>query len=119
MHVTVDEARRRLLANCVESCMELSEGEEAEFNRLLEQEQNKELRKMRKSWMEQCEERGEKRGEVRAKRETLITLMRAKFGGVPAEVSKIVSAIENRRRLDTLLRRILTARTLADMGLGK
>lgn len=99
----------------MESCIELNKNERAEFDRLLDQERNEELRKMRKSWMEQCEERGE----IRAKRGTLIALMRAKFGGVPVEMSKVISAIENRRRLDTLLRRILTARSLADMGLDK
>lgn len=125
--VRVDEARRRLLVDCVETYLALSTREEAEFERLLGRESNKELRHMRKSWMEQIEERGEQRGEargkalgeLRAKRETLVTLMRAKFGALPARVAKKVSVIENRRRLDTLLRRILTARTLADMGLTK
>ena len=103
--------------------MALSAREEAEFERLLGQKSNKELRDMRKSWMEQCEERGEKRGELRGelrgKRATLLSLMRAKFGPIPASVAKAVSAIENRRRLDTLLRRVLSARTLSDMGLSR
>jgi len=49
----------------------------------------------------------------------LLDLMRAKFGARPASVTRLVSAITNVRRLDTLIRRVLTARTPEEMGLEK
>ena len=76
---------------------------------------------MRKTWsqqlMEKGEERGKEMGRTEAKRETLLTLMRAKFGALPPVVARKVSAIENPRRLDTLLRRVLTAKSVDEMGL--
>ena len=60
---------------------------------------------------------GEKRGVLRAKRETLLALLRAKFENVSATLVRKISGIEDSRRLDTLLRRILTANSLAEMGL--
>ena len=78
---------------------------------------------MRKTWSQQMmeigEKRGEKRGEIHAKRQTLLTQLRAKFGALPMSVSKQVPTMGNVRRLDTLLRRILTAESLAEMGLDR
>ena len=131
--IRVDEARRRLLVDCIETYLTLNAREETEFDRLVHERKNKEVRQMRKTWSEQLMERGEARGrkigqklgqklgqqvgELRAKRETLLALMRAKYGPLPGRVTKEVAAIENRRRLDTLLRRVLTAHTLEEMGL--
>ncbi|MBI3270549.1 MAG: hypothetical protein HYZ53_16190 [Planctomycetes bacterium] len=92
---------------------------------------------MRKLWSERIAEKAEKRGiklgerqgiklgerkgiklgESLAKRQTLLAQMRAKFGPLPRGAARQVSAIATPRRLDTLLRRVLTAETLSDMGL--
>jgi len=117
--------------------LRLSPAEEVRFRRLMERPENKEVKAMRKTWSEELMEkgekrgekrgemrgekrgemRGEKRGEKRAKRETLLRLLRAKFGAVPKEAEKRVQAIEKAARLDELLDRILTARSLAEMNL--
>ncbi len=127
--IRVDEARRRLLVDCIETYVTLNAREERQFDRLVRLRGNREVRRMRKTWSEQLMERGEARGEargrklgqqlgeLRAKRETLLALMRAKYGPLPSRTSKAVAAIESRRRLDTLLRRVLSARTLEEMGL--
>ncbi|MBI3270896.1 MAG: hypothetical protein HYZ53_17980 [Planctomycetes bacterium] len=60
---------------------------------------------------------GESRGERRAKRETLLAQMRAKFGPLPRGVARKVAAVGNSRRLDALLRRVLTAASPEEMGL--
>lgn len=124
-HARVDAARRTLLADCLEGYLPLDARDAERFERTLAAEENTEVQEMRKTWsqqlMEKGEERGrkigEERGRAEAKRETLLTLMRAKFGALPPVVARKVSAIENLRRLDTLLRRILTATSVAEMNL--
>ena len=125
----LDAARQHLLLDCVETYLPLSRQEEARFKGHLAR--DREVKNMRKTWSEQLieqgekrgeklgEKRGEKLGELRAKRQTLLDLMRAKFGARPASVTRLVSAITNVRRLDTLIRRVLTARTPEEMGLEK
>lgn len=113
-----NEARRTLLLDCIESYLPLSPTEEARFHRRLEHRENKELMAMRKTWSEQLLERGERRGEKRARRETLLRLMGAKFGTLPADVETRVAAIEDIARLDVLLERILTAHSIDEMGLA-
>lgn len=60
---------------------------------------------------------GERRGRIAAKRETLLEMMRKKFGDVPASVELKILEIEDPARLDRLLLRILSARSLAGMRL--
>ncbi len=60
---------------------------------------------------------GEARGEARGKRQTLLRLLRAKFGAVPEEVARRVEAEADIARLDALLERILTAASIQEMGL--
>ena len=121
----LDDARRHLLLDCVQTYLPLTGAGEARFRRRLAR--DREVKTMQETWserlMEKSEKRGEKRGvklgELRAKRQTLLRLMRARFGALPATVTRIVSGTDNVRRLDTLLRRVLSARTLEEMGLGK
>lgn len=62
-------------------------------------------------------ELGKEIGRTHAKRETLLELMRLKFGPLPAEVEARVAGLSDIARLDELLRLILTAGSLAEMGL--
>jgi len=59
---------------------------------------------------------GEKRGEVAARRKTLLRLMRQKLGVLAPDVEARIAAIEDAARLDELLSRILTAASVAEMG---
>ncbi len=119
-----DRARKLLLIDCIESYLPLTPAEEARFCRLVERPEDRELKAMRKTWSEQLMEKGEKRGEKRgelrgriaAKRETLLGLIRRKFGPVPPEIEARVEAIDDLARLDDLLARILTAGSLEEMG---
>ena len=67
--------------------------------------------------MEQGEIRGEKRGELRAKREVLLKLMTLKFGSVPPAISRKIKAIRSTHRLDNLLDKGYTANTIEEIGL--
>ncbi len=74
---------------------------------------------MRKTYSDQMEEIGEKRGEMRGKREALISVLRVKFGRLPADVVRTIAAIDNARRLNALLRRVVTVRSLDQMRLSR
>ncbi len=63
-------------------------------------------------------EEGKAIGEVRAKRQTLLRLLRAKFGAVPEDAVRRVEALDDVAQLDALLDRILTAGSIMEMGLA-
>lgn len=67
--------------------------------------------------IERGKEIGKQAGVVEAKRETLLRQLRARLGVVP-ETSRVrVLSIDDVARLDDLLERILTARSIEEMGL--
>ncbi len=117
----VDRARRRLLVDCVEGYLPLTPGQQVEFERITRWPEDREIRRMKKLWSEQMmdlgEKRGEKRGEMRAKRETLLAHMRARFGRLPIAITRKVVRIGEPRRFDVLLKRVVTVQTLDDMVL--
>ncbi len=121
--IRANDARRRPLADCVETYLPLAGREKARFERWMADSSNREVNKMRKTYSDQMEEigekRGEKRGEMRGKREALLSQLRVRFGRLPADVVRKIAAIDNARRLDALLRRVVTARSLDKMGLSR
>ncbi len=62
-------------------------------------------------------EQGKAIGEAQAKRQTLLRLLRAKFGTLPDQVARRVETEADVARLDTLLERLLAAATIDEMGL--
>lgn len=115
--IRVSEARKGLLLDCVESYLPLSPRERGRYNRLLWWKNNREVGVMSKLWSERLIERGERRGEIRARRETLLRLLRAKFGSLPRGTAQRVRDFDSVARLDALLKRILTASSIEEMGL--
>ncbi|MGH8066228.1 MAG: Rpn family recombination-promoting nuclease/putative transposase [Candidatus Entotheonellia bacterium] len=105
----VDEARKSLLINIIETYMRLSETEDEEFRRLIRQEELQEVTQMLTIY--------EERGIIKGKRDALLKQLRFKFGDVPEAVAAKVQAIDTEAELDALLERVLQANTLADMGL--
>ena len=55
---------------------------------------------------------------LQSRREVLLRQMRAKFGSLPHAVVEQIEALEDVNRLDTLLEKVLTARSLAEMNIG-
>ncbi len=119
--IRASEARKSLLLDCVESYLPLSPKERGRYNRLLRRKENREVGVMRKLWSEQLIDRGrklgERRGERRAKRETLLRQLRVKFGSLPKGIAQRVKDLDDVERLDVLLKRILTAASIEEMGL--
>jgi hypothetical protein len=111
----VDEARRMLLANCVETYLPLEEEEEQrEFEELVQQPGYQEVSQMRSVY----EIAGEKRGTVIGRQEAALLQLRRKFGTLPERVEARIRAMETADELDTLLGAILDAGSLEDLGLS-
>ena len=75
----------------------------------------KEVTAMHKTSAEALMEEGEARGMIRAKREALLKLMRAKFGEIPTPIARRIRAVRSSERLDALLERVLFAERVGDM----
>ena len=103
--IEMDEARRSLLLNVIDTYLKLSAEEETEFERLLGQPELKEVKQMVTVY------------ELRGMRRTILNLLRARFGELPQSVVAKVEAITDEARLDELSQRVLTAPSLEAMGL--
>ena len=117
----VDDARKMLLANIVETYLPLSAAEQEQFAALLAQPGTEETRQMISVYEERGIakglQQGLQEGIVGGKRDTLLRLLRVKFGALPPSVEAQVQAIADEAQLDTLSERVLTANSLQDMGL--
>ena len=60
-------------------------------------------------------EQGKRQGEIQTKREVLLTLIGHRIGDIPDMITKKVSRIRSRTRLDSLLEQAATAEKLDDI----
>ncbi|MCS6859646.1 MAG: Rpn family recombination-promoting nuclease/putative transposase [Abditibacteriales bacterium] len=120
----VDEARKGLLVNCVETYLRLDESEQALYEQLVEQPEQKEVKEMLTVYEERGmqrgiaigEQRGIALGTVRGKREATLRLLRGRFGKLPKAVEAQVKAMESEAELDALFDAALTAPSLEELG---
>jgi hypothetical protein len=61
---------------------------------------------------------GIERGGIWARQQVLRLQLRERFGKLPPATAKTINATYNVRRLNAWLKRVLTAETLAEMGIG-
>lgn len=119
---TLDDTRKHLLLNLIETYFVLAGDEEESFRRLLERLEYREVQEMQVTWADRMIERGREEGlhagELKGKRDTLLRLLTLKFGPLPEEVMTGVKALNSLIELDSHLDRLLTASTLAEVGLG-
>jgi len=110
----VDDLKRFLLVNCVETYLQL-EGRDAEELKALQAHTNaEEVRAMRRlTWAEQLEERAWEKGV----RQTLLRMLGVRFGPLSDEVKQRVESISSIDRLNQIADQILVARSLEEMGL--
>jgi len=107
----LDEARKAVLINIVETYMTLSTIEEDDFRRILGQEELQGVTAMLTVY--------EERGIIKGKRDALLKLLQCKFGDLPEAVVARVQTIDTEAAVDALLERVLGATTLEDMGLAQ
>jgi hypothetical protein len=119
----LEEAKRQVLVDCIETYLVLNEAEQSEYAVLLRQEEYKmviNIEDIKETWLERIEreawERGQAEGQAQSKRETLLRLLRHKFHDVPVEVDRRVQGLSV-ADLDRLLEGVLDANSLTDLGL--
>src|SRR6185369_4602943 len=66
---------------------------------------------------EEGEKRGRQQGELESRRATLLRQLRLRFPNLPAETVDVIEACEDRAQLDAWLDGVVTARTLAQVGI--
>jgi len=143
----MDEARKALLVNCVETYLRLDEKEQALYEELVAQPEQKEVKEMLTVYEERGiaigeqrgiaigeqrgiaigeqrgiaigEQRGIAIGTVRGKRDATLRVLRKKFGTLPKAVEARIQAMETEAELDALLDAVLTAQSLDDLGFKK
>jgi len=124
----IDDARRSLLANVIESFLPLSARDEVEFKELAATESEEVLEMISiyeergiqqgiEQGIQQGIEQGIEQGITRGKREVLLRLMQAKFGPLPKEIVQKVESITENDLLDDLSVRLLIANSLEEMSL--
>lgn len=111
----LDDAAKYLLVNVIETYFELSEEDTKKFRRLIS---GKEYRKVEETELTYFDKL-ELKGALKAKRETLLRQLTAKFGPLPDRIAEKIADEGSASELDTYLDKVLTAGSLEEMGLGR
>ncbi len=111
--IGIDESRKALLTNVVETYLRLSEQELTEFDQLMTAPEGEEIREMISIY----EQRGIEKGIAIGERRTLLRQLKLKFGEVPEAVRERIESLSDTEELQTLADRVVQANTLAEMGL--
>jgi hypothetical protein len=115
------EGHRWLLGNWVETYLQLSGREAAEYARLRELTANQEVKAMEMTWAERMEAEYTRKGieqGLDALRDVVLRLLKHRFGAVPDRVRSKVEAIDEIEPLANLAERVLDMDSLDEMGLG-
>jgi predicted transposase YdaD len=81
-------------------------------------ERRRELENMFRSGADVLLEEGRQQGAIRALQQTLLNVLRAKFGRVTRATVRVIRATQDPRQLDAWVTRTVTATSLDDMGIG-
>ncbi len=119
----LDERRKYLLVNMIETYFELSSEEEESFRRLIARKEYKEVQSTKLTWgdklilegRERGREEGREEGIVQGKRETLKRQLNAKFGPLTKETEALIDAASSLEELDRYLDRVLVASSLREV----
>ena len=110
----LDEARRAMLTNIIETYLPLQAEEREELRQMIAAPEGQEIQTM----ISVYEQRGIEKGVEQGKQESLLKLMRHKFGKLPDEVARRIEAITDQNELDRLMDRVLDDSTLKDLDLS-
>lgn len=125
----LDEARKFLLAECVETYVELDEAGQAEYQALLARPQNREVATMELTWsgriahearetaLREGRETGRTEGRAEGKKEILLEQLERRFGPLPGASVRRLEKLTSPEELSALAARIFEAKSLKDLGL--
>ena len=118
----LDEARQLILIDLIQTYFGLSGEQMARYQRLVSRKENRKVQDVELTWadklLKQGEEKGREAGLLEGKREALLHQLGAKFGPLSEGTTTRVESIDSVSELDDYLERILTARSLQEMGLS-
>ena len=122
----LNEVERFLLANCVQTYLQLAGRDAEEYAALRHAQANPEVEAMEMTWAEQMVaeyrekvlEEGIGKGVDRL-RKTFLRQLGQRFGAVPPAVRERVEAIDSLDELGGLTDRILEVRSIEELGLGR
>jgi len=113
-----DKVLTHFLVNVIETYFVLSEEDAERYRQLISRKEFLAVQEAELTWadklMEKGREEGHEAGVIDGKRKTLLRLLSAKFGELPEEMTRKAEAMSE-ADLDSLLDRILTARSLDEM----
>ena len=66
-------------------------------------------------FIQQGEERGEKRGALRAKREAVLKLLQLRFDSIPPSIEKRIKLVRRVNRLDAVFDQAATANSISEI----
>ncbi|MBC8235591.1 hypothetical protein H8E77_39090 [bacterium] len=112
----ITEVQAAILTYFVDTYLPLTPAEEEEFQQLIQTEEVQ-VMEFITSWQRKARAEGMAEGVLASRRETLLTLLSEKFGSVQETTSQRVQSIESQEELDQLLRKLIHANSLAEMGL--
>jgi hypothetical protein len=121
----IDDARKFLLLNFVETYVSLDDSEQEEYETLLRDERNREVAIMAEltlttnadSLAHKHYVEGLEKGREHGQRELLLHLLTRRFGPLPEAARQRVQALTSSEELSRLAERVLDARSLDDLGL--
>jgi len=114
----LDDARKFLLVNFIQTYYPLAADEGEAFERLLFQADFREVPEMQVTWADKMKEEGRQAGVLQARREILLRQLTRKFGSLPDEVTSRVNALQSIAELDAYLDRLVTAESVEEMRFG-
>jgi len=112
----ITEVQAAILAYFVDTYLPLTQAEEEEFQQLIQREEVQ-VMEFITSWQREARAEGVAEGVLASKRETLLAQLDEKFGTVPETTSQRVQSIESKEELDQLLRKLIHANSIAEIGL--
>ncbi|MEM1178319.1 MAG: DUF4351 domain-containing protein [Acidobacteriota bacterium] len=118
----VNDAQQMLLLNAVETYLRLLPDDQLKYDRRVkESPKGTEVLRMEMTWAERLHEKGVALGHregVASGQRMLLRLVTSRFGAPPAHLEARIRQLENLEAIERLSERVLTAKTLADLGLG-
>jgi Domain of unknown function (DUF4351) len=114
----LSEDSRILLVDCVATYLELTPEETSEYATSDIGGGNRTMRLAEMSWGDRLRAEGRREGIEQGARKVLLRLLGQRFGRVPVSVRRRVEEIDSVDNLIRLAERVLTARSLEDLGLA-
>ncbi len=125
----LDDARKLLLVDVIETYFALSEDERRRFQRLVARKEYRTVQDVELTWAERLREEGRQEGRqegrelghraglLEGKRDALLTFLTRRFGPLPEDARARIRAIRSIEELDGLLDRTATASSLDELDL--